>query len=115
MFTFLLVSGVITEYRLVQNDRVVYITLSNLEFLIDGLQPWSRHTVRVEACTLRGCGSSNTVDVRTMESQPQGSVTLNAIVIGSREVNVRWTAPLVPNGLLIYDVYFQGLFYVDPG
>ena len=109
------VLGVIIEYRLIQNDRIIFYTPSELQFLIEGLSPYSLHTIRVEVCTIQGCGSSETVEVRTMEASPLGTVTLHAVVMGSREVNARWSAPVIPNGHLIYDVFFQGLFYVDPG
>ena len=52
---------------------------------------------------------------RTQEAEPIGSVGLNAEVLSPRTVRALWTAPSVPNGYLYYDVYFEGIFYVDPG
>ena len=52
---------------------------------------------------------------RTQEAEPVGSVGLSAEVQGPRSVRTLWTAPAVPNGQMYYDVFFEGIFYVDPG
>ena len=58
------VSGVIIQYRLYHNGLLVYTSANNRQYSIDNLQPWSLHTFRVEACTSRGCGSSEEVQVQ---------------------------------------------------
>ncbi len=52
---------------------------------------------------------------RTQEKEPEGTVGLEAEVLGPRTVRARWTAPTEPNGNVYYNVYFEGLFYADPG
>ncbi len=55
------------------------------------------------------------LQARTQEAQPVGSVGLSAEVVGPRTVRARWTAPVEPNGQIYFNVYFEGLFYADPG
>ncbi len=42
-------------------------------------------------------------------------IGLQIEVEGPRSVRAMWTAPRITNGYLTYDVYYDGLFYTDPG
>ena len=55
------------------------------------------------------------VEARTQEAPPGGTVVLTASVVDARTVSVQWTRPDQGNGLLFFDVYFEGHFYTDPG
>ena len=59
--------------------------------------------------------SSNDVQARTQEAPPDGTIGLNLRVSGPRSVDVAWNKVAVPNGDLTYDVYVEGLYYVNPG
>ena len=85
------------------------------QYAARNLQPWSLHTFRLEACTSRGCGSSNEVQARTLESPPEGHVVMEMTVDGPRTISVKWNAVAVPNGQVYYDVFLQGQYYNDPG
>ena len=85
------------------------------QYSIDNLLPWSFHTFQIEVCTNADCGRSDIVEVRTMEAQPVGVIGLQAQVLGPREVRLQWTSVAQPNGLITYDAYFEGPFYVDYG
>lgn len=50
-----------------------------------------------------------------MEAQPEGFVSMQMEVVDARSVDVKWNPPSEPNGDIYYDVYFEGLFYSDPG
>ena len=102
-------------YRLYHNTLLIYSHPSERQHRIDQLQPWSLHTLRIEACTVIGCTSSNEVKTRTQEALPEGNISLDLKVDSSREVSVKWNAVAVANGNISYDVYFEGLFYRDPG
>ena len=54
-------------------------------------------------------------EVRMCEASPDGNVVLMAEVMNSRIIRVNWTRPEYANGLLFFEVYVQGSFYVDPG
>ena len=85
------------------------------EFSIYNLEPWSLHSLRIEACTVKGCGSSDEVSARTQEAPPEGNVGLDLKVDGARTVSVKWNTVSRANGLVYYHVYFEGFFYADPG
>ncbi|KAK7487113.1 hypothetical protein BaRGS_00021608, partial [Batillaria attramentaria] len=106
-------NGQIISYTLFHNGVNVMEGLARV-YHVDGLQPYSRHTFRVQACTARGCGTSAETEARTQQEAPQGTVVATARVLDARTVSVRFTSPAQPNGLLYFDIFFQGLFYVDP-
>uniref|UniRef100_A0A2C9JJ39 Usherin n=1 Tax=Biomphalaria glabrata TaxID=6526 RepID=A0A2C9JJ39_BIOGL len=105
-------NGAIIRYVLVQNGIQVQSGLTR-SYTSTGLEPYSRHIFRVEACTALGCASSGQVEMRTKEAPPIGLIVLNANVVSSRSVNVSWTVPEKPNGFLMYQTFFTGLFYID--
>ena len=97
------------------NTLLVFNTSHDVTYTISGLQPYSLHRVRLEACTAQGCSSSATRQVRTREAPPVGDIGFTVDVIGSREVQAYWTAVDEANGVVFYEVYFGGMYYVDPG
>lgn len=60
-----LTNGIITEYRLYHNEIKIFNTSSILFFLITGLEPYTLHSLRLVVCTVKGCASSDTVEVST--------------------------------------------------
>ena len=115
LFFFVYIPGVITLYRLYHNGLLIYTDHSIREHTIRHLQPWSLHLIRVDACTDKGCSSSNEVEGRTQEALPLGTIGLDLSVVDGRTVDVKWNALQNPNGRIYYDVYFEGFFYTDPG
>uniref|UniRef100_UPI00398F6349 usherin isoform X1 n=1 Tax=Pristiophorus japonicus TaxID=55135 RepID=UPI00398F6349 len=106
-------NGIVIHYGLYMNGVLMKSSSSLLGFYINDLTPWSLHTFRVQACTAKGCALGPLVKARTLESAPVGGVSLAVIVEDPSSVQVKWTAPNTPNGLLTYSVIFTGLFYVD--
>ena len=113
MYHFIL-TGVITRYDLYHNEVPVYTGLG-FEYNIGGLLPYSLHAFRVSVCTKKGCVASTLVKGRTQEAAPVGFVTMDTRIEDPRTVSVMWTAPESPNGDLYFNVFFEGLFYKDPG
>ncbi|ELU01149.1 hypothetical protein CAPTEDRAFT_219707 [Capitella teleta] len=107
-------NGIIIEYRLYHNGLQVLNSSFITYKFIDGLQPWSLHRFRVSACTVKGCGSSNEIAARTQEAPPIGEVGLEIGLTRARSVEVRYTGVEVNNGIVFYNIYFEGPFYVDP-
>lgn len=94
-------NGLIIRYELYQDSNLVKNDTS-LHFQSAGLQPYSRHTFRVRACTAKGCGESNSVSAYTLDAPPVGSVTLTASTTGPRTLQAQWTAVQTPNGNMKY-------------
>lgn len=57
-----LLTGVITSFGL-WLDGVQILNCSSTQrfFVVDGLEPWSRHALRLQACTARGCAKGPVV------------------------------------------------------
>ncbi|XP_003474286.2 usherin isoform X2 [Cavia porcellus] len=106
-------NGVITSYGLYL-DGVLIHSSSERSCHADGLAPGSLHSFRVQACTAKGCALGPTVENRTLEAPPEGTVNVFVRAEGAREARVKWGAPLHPNGLLTYSVLVTGTFYADP-
>ena len=106
--------GAIIRYSLYHNEVPVYDGLG-FEYDVGGLLPYSLHAFRIVVCTKEGCGSSSLVKGRTQESAPAGFVTIEVRIDDPRTVSVKWTAPEKPNGDMFFNVFFEGLFYKDPG
>nr|XP_006813188.1 PREDICTED: usherin [Saccoglossus kowalevskii] len=106
-------NGVITSYSLYQNGIVIQTGLLTT-YTVLGLTPWSLHTFRVEACTTSGCTVGSATEARTQESPPVGDITFQVNVIDAYSVSAYWTSPSQPNGRIIYEAMFTGIFYVSP-
>lgn len=113
-FDMILLTGQITEYKLYHNEVLVYNGML-MTYQLSGLTPYSLHTFRVVACTIKGCASSLRTEGRTKEAPPEGFIVMDVKVADARTVRVKWNAPEKPYGLIYYDVYFYGKFYADPG
>ncbi|CAG11041.1 unnamed protein product, partial [Tetraodon nigroviridis] len=101
-------NGIITSFGL-WLDGVQILNSSSTQrfFVVDKLDPWSRHVLRLQACTARGCGKGPMVEARTLETAPEGAVLLELSDVSSRSLRARWTTPARPNGNLIYTLYYR--------
>ncbi|XP_077990481.1 usherin-like [Glandiceps talaboti] len=106
-------NGMITSYSLYQNGVVVQSSMAT-SYTAIGLTPWSLHTYRVEACTNLGCTMGPATEARTEEAPPVGNIGLSINIINSESVAAFWSSPSQPNGFIIYEVRFTGLFFVSP-
>ncbi|ESO94175.1 hypothetical protein LOTGIDRAFT_118598, partial [Lottia gigantea] len=104
-------NGVLVNYTLFQgNDRVYSGPPNKLSYIVPGLQYWTEHTFRIQACTVRGCELSEDATVRTLEAIPeeQGKPSLLPLADengASDGVFITWDPPLKPNGVIKrYDV-----------
>ncbi|KAM4602923.1 usherin [Polymixia lowei] len=101
-------NGVITSYGLWLDGLLVLNSSSSQRFfVVDRLLPWSRHTLRLEACTAQGCGMGPMVEMHTLEMAPVGAILLELNNQSSRALRARWTAPHRPNGNLSYTLYYK--------
>ncbi|XP_068172657.1 usherin isoform X1 [Antennarius striatus] len=110
-------NGIITSYGLwMDGDLILNYSSSQRFFVVDGLAPWSRHILRMQACTARGCGKgpmvsefpmNNQVEMRTLEMVPEGPILLELANHSSRSVRALWTGPPRPNGNLSYKICYK--------
>ena len=98
-------NGNITSYSVVVNGTEHNVGL-NRSKLIRGLKPFTVYSVRVKACTAKGCGLGEREYATTHEAPPigQGAPTLVA-----REwdvIQITWSPPSSPNGIITrYQIY----------
>ncbi|XP_054432559.1 LOW QUALITY PROTEIN: usherin [Pteronotus mesoamericanus] len=80
-------------------------------FVVNQLEPFCRYEVRIQACTVLGCASSDWTPIRTPETapevQPPPHLEVQTAPGGFRlTVSLSWTGPLRPNGrILHYELY----------
>nr|XP_057944950.1 usherin isoform X3 [Doryrhamphus excisus] len=99
-------NGIITSYGLWMDGVIISNTSSSQSFLVvKELSPWSRHVLRLQACTARGCGKGPMVETHTLEMAPEGPMMLELTNQSSRSLRARWTAPPRPNGNMRYTLY----------
>ncbi|KAM6942982.1 usherin [Xenentodon cancila] len=101
-------NGVVTSYGLwLDGVLIMNSSSSQTSFMVEGLSPWSRHVLRLQACTSQGCGKGPMVEVRTLEMPPEGPILLELTIQSSRSLQARWTAPPRANGNLSYTLYYK--------
>lgn len=67
-----LVTGIITSYGLwLDGVLVLNSSSSRRVFVVEGLLPWSRHLLRLQACTARGCGKGPMVSKLLFQTTEQ--------------------------------------------
>ena len=102
-------NGVITNYSVIYNephsDIFTRPALLSLTSTINGLKPFTLYEVRIQACTVKGCGSGNRATSRTMEAAPTGQSPPALIARSSSIIELSWSPPTSPNGIIIrYEV-----------
>ncbi|XP_030233283.1 usherin [Gadus morhua] len=109
------VNGVLTSYvvylsREGAGPQPVYNTTHLREsHTLQHLRPGSTYTVSVAACTGGGCTLSPPSRARTEESTPENVAAPLVTPLSPHALNVTWTAPDTPNGVLTsYGVWVDG-------
>ncbi|KAK7153113.1 hypothetical protein R3I93_011118 [Phoxinus phoxinus] len=96
-------NGIIREYHINQSGVGVIHTETEGEmaYNVTGLQPHTDYSFILVACTAAGCGASQPSMGRTLEDAPADVwVVPRHIQVNSSAVELHWSQPLKPNGLL---------------
>lgn len=109
-------NGNITRYELFEvvglNETVV-LNGTSLNYTKTGLSPYTPYYFRSKACTVQGCGSSPIGYGFTLETAPNGTVSLNVSILNSTSALARWTGVHTPNGIVYYNLSVYGEFFVE--
>lgn len=101
-------NGVITQYKLKMNGEIVFIGLQET-YVLTNLVPYMACVFTLTACTNGGCTESGEVTHRTDEAPPTGLSSPLLRVLGSRSIEITWSPPVNPNGVISsYDVRREG-------
>ncbi|KAJ3594201.1 hypothetical protein NHX12_006532, partial [Muraenolepis orangiensis] len=71
-----------------------------LHLRVTGLEPFTSYYIRVQACQSAGCGVGQGVVTRTLEAPPGALLPPRITAAGAQELEVRWSPPRHPNGLI---------------
>ncbi|KAF3823125.1 hypothetical protein GH733_010561, partial [Mirounga leonina] len=89
-------------------------------FVVDQLKPFHRYEVRVQACTMLGCASSDWTSLQTPEvaplMQPPPHLEVRMAPGGFQPtVALSWMGPLQPNGRVLYYEVYRRQITTRPG
>ena len=98
-------NGIITSYYVLHQEIDGPITREQNTgpqwwHVIKDLKPFTFYNVRIEACTQVGCGIGTGALSRTNESRPFGQSPPSLMPQTSTMVEIKWSVPSTPNGLL---------------
>ena len=100
-------NGVVREYRVLLNGETVYRDLP-LTHTITRLQPFTSYNIQLGVCTSAGCSFGSVQSATTAESAPFGQGNPSLLVLASGGVEVSWSTPVQPNGIITrYEVLRQ--------
>lgn len=101
-------NGVITRYELVMMTFDLNTTVFSglaLSANVPGLLPFTVYNFFVRACTVTGCGASESAQVQTSEAPPTFQMRPNVSTLTATSLLVEWEEPEEPNGIVIqYEV-----------
>lgn len=98
-------NGVLIAYRLYRDGiRVLDLVPPASEFAVIGLQFFTQYLFSVEACTTAGCTRSDNITQRTGEATPTGLSPPRGVALSNRMIEIRWTPPQQPNGIILRSV-----------
>ncbi|XP_065600248.1 usherin [Cyrtonyx montezumae] len=96
-------NGIIREYQISQVGKgLIYSdTGSRMHHTVSGLQPYTNYSFLLTACTSAGCVSSQPLSGQTLQAAPIGVWPKpHHIIVSSTEVEIYWSEPKIPNGLI---------------
>lgn len=92
-------NGVVTGYMLFINDAQVVSGIV-FEFTADNLTPFTVYSLYLLVCNQAGCASSINVTAVTDQAPPMGVAPPTLFVLGPTAIQVSWSPPLAPNGVI---------------
>ena len=95
-------NGIISMYTLHESLRLgMVFSGSALQTTVGDLLPYTNYTFVLTACNMVGCVSSNSVNIQTPEIPPTGVDSPAINILSSRSIDISWTAPTSPNGVVL--------------
>uniref|UniRef100_H2YEQ8 Usherin n=1 Tax=Ciona savignyi TaxID=51511 RepID=H2YEQ8_CIOSA len=113
-------NGPIIRYEIsFPEPKIPIIDISQRDYNITDLIPYTRYQVTITACTIGGCTESPSTNIMTEPDVPRGLAAPVATPISERYVNVQWRPPTYPNGPGVYyelsrTILFQPLLVQQP-
>lgn len=97
-------NGIIILYRIYIDGSSVQTT--DQVVTVSSLQPFTTYSYNLEACTAVGCTNGTVTTIATAEGIPEGLAPPTFVPLSSESVEVMWTSPTNPNGVIThYEVF----------
>lgn len=98
-------NGAIVLVKLSLDGDVLY-NGTDKAFTVNGLQPFTKQSFVLTACTSAGCTDNEPREVTTAEDVPAGVSDPFANAVSATEISLTWSAPAHPNGIVEkYEIY----------
>jgi usherin len=107
-------NGIIIQYKVnliavdgvILDEPVMKFIGNTLSAVIGDLGTFTDNMFILEACTSVGCSSSSSVSITTAEDAPEFQLPPNVTALNSTSVEISWSSPSHPNGVIIrYEIY----------
>ena len=95
-------NGIILNYTVYDSSDSIIFTGVALTTTITGLTPFTEYTYTLQACNIVGCVSSEATTLLTSEIPPNLIDPPILTIIRFDELEIRWTPPNAPNGIIQY-------------
>jgi len=92
-------NGRMRRYLLIMNGTVIYSGLATTQ-VVTSLEPYVLYEFAISACTSAGCTPSRSTLARPDEDLPTDLSAPSVRVTGTRSMEVSWTSPVKPNGII---------------
>lgn len=118
----LLPHGEILSYELIRQEiqqapeeTVVYTTggSGTLSYVDVGLKPYTTYKYKIRTKNNEGSVDSEWLTVSTPEAPPQGLSKVNLTALIDTKVQIEWSAPSIPNGVVLYYNIYRNSSRVD--
>ena len=115
-------NGLNIYYTVYFSNDTAIVNGTSTSVTITGLRPYTNYSFYVTACNNAGCNFSNIITKQTNESLPQGISFSSVNALSFDMIEIAWTTPTHPNGMILYyvlrrngQVIFQdnALQYID--
>ena len=93
-------NGKIDNYTAIVDTKNNYPAGSATQLTVTNLEPFTRYSFQIQACTIKGCGVGNRTGVRTLEARPEGQPAPTLVALSDAVVRITWGPPKVPNGVI---------------
>ena len=93
-------NGVLLGYQIYRNSSVLLNNAFSTDYTDINLEPFTRYSYVIEACTNGGCTSSVAVSNVTYEALPEGVAAPAITELQARSLSLLWQTPDQPNGII---------------
>lgn len=107
-------NGKITRYNITMMVKGGYSSIlpigslgDSMYQIVSNLEPYTKYSFKVEACTIIGCTASVPTVKGTLQAPPEGVRDPEFIILSPQKIEVQWREPITLNGIIQYYVLLR--------